>query len=113
MKTLKITASVLLTILSVGAFADSKPDGKTPMSTKASIVINQPTMEWGDPTDINEESVEKLKNINYLLIDEPAMNWGQIEDLDIQALESLKNALLIPLPAMSWGEPSDADNFSI
>lgn len=113
MKTLKLFTLTVLTFLSVSALANGKTDRTMAASKKTVLAINQPEMQWGDPADINQESLDKLKSIHYLLIEEPLMNWGEAEEMDLQAVEKLKNVPLIPLPEMIWGNPSDAPDFKL
>ena len=114
MKTLKTISTLFITVLSLSAFADVKPDTTREGEINNSpAAIRNPQMEWGNPADVNLASVIKLKNSPYLLFDAPAMTWGNPEDLDLVAINRLKSAPLIPAPAMVWGDPEDSNLFSL
>ncbi len=107
MKTLKLISAALLVVISSSAFAD----GISKSNLKNGSSIKSPEMNWGNPEDVNSESVKTLKFINF---PSPVMEWGNPEDVNNETVEDLKNeSLTISEPSMEWGNPDDVNSANV
>ena len=115
MKTLKTIGTALIVMLSLSAFAnENKADCKMDKAKRMNILtISAPAFEWGNPSDVDNESLKKLKTSPYVLFEAPEMIWGNPEELNLKTVENLKNAPLVPAPEMAWGNPNDVHYFEI
>lgn len=115
MKTFKTISTALIVMLSLSAFAnEKKADCKMDKAKRMNILtISAPAFEWGNPSDVENENLKKLKTSPYILFEAPAMIWGNPEELNLETVENLKNALLVSNPEMVWGSPMDVFYFEI
>ncbi|WP_026898050.1 hypothetical protein [Daejeonella oryzae] len=90
--------------------AVSRPDG-TPVksSSNLKLTIAAPEMIWGNPEDVNIESIRSLK---FLKFPAPEMIWGNAEELKSESVESLKY-LNFPTADMNWGSPDDVHSDTV
>ena len=113
MKTLKILSTVLITAVSLNAFADGHSDGKSRKAKKTeNRMISYPVTGWGNPADVQSPDVTALRNTHYLF-EAPEMNWGSTEEVNISSIDALKNIPLVAAPEMVWGSPEDAELASV
>ena len=109
MKTLKILSTVLITAVSLNAFADGHSDGKSRKAKKTeNRMISYPVTGWGNPADVQSPDVTALRNTHYLF-EAPEMNWGSAEEVNTASIDVLKNIPLVAAPEMVWGDPQDVD----
>lgn len=113
MKTIKLLSTVLIASLSLSAFADGNPVGKSRTAKKLNAnLVNSPAFEWGNPEDVNAISVESLKYIPYFIA-APEAVWGNPEDVNTLSVEKLKNVPLVAAPEFVWGNPDDLDRAAV
>ena len=113
MKTLTILSTLMIAAVSMNAFADGHPDGKSRKVNKEdNNSISLPAMHWGNPADVQAASIAALRS-TYYLFDAPEMAWGSAEEVNAASIEALKNRPVLAAPEMVWGSPADVKSTSV
>jgi hypothetical protein len=129
MKTLKVLTTAFLLSITLSAFAADHSAVKT-----NGVSVSSPAIIWGDPSDVNAESVETLKKATISfptpmwgssddvfnnsveslksVIANPEMDRGNADDVNLPSVEALKQIIFFENPEMVWGDANDINLFS-
>lgn len=103
-----LTAALLLFTTAFTASADGRKEIKPEITTS---YFKTPAFEIGSPEDLNQEDIEKLKNM--FVVKAPAFIWGSPDDAELSGLinnQKPSETKTVKAPEFVFGSPEDVDN---